>query len=162
MAITACGFSPVVPCTASATPQMPNASAAGMESTGRAACPARLRRAECSALVIAASPSASHAASGHASETSHAVCVLLASVVKAYPPTPSTPLASVVIASVPSAPTAAKRVRGASGTPSLASKRCPATTSSSSQSVSARPPCRSGLHSPARRQPPLVPRAAGA
>eukprot|EP00965_Chrysotila_dentata_P253140 6211087-Pleurochrysis_carterae.AAC.2 len=58
---------------------------------------------------------------------------------------------------------AGKSVCGASGTPSLSRSSCSAVSRSSSQSASARPPRRSGLHSHARRHPPRVPSvAAGA
>eukprot|EP00965_Chrysotila_dentata_P023389 775442-Pleurochrysis_carterae.AAC.2 len=61
MAITAWGRFPVAVCSASATAQMPNASAAGMDSAGSAVDPARSRCAARSVAVAAAWASASRA-----------------------------------------------------------------------------------------------------
>eukprot|EP00965_Chrysotila_dentata_P215534 6188832-Pleurochrysis_carterae.AAC.1 len=88
--MTARGGSFVDERTASATAQVPNVSAAGMDSAGRLSASARLRCAARSvADVDAAWSSACSAVPGHSSDTSQAVVAPLASVVNAYPPTPS-------------------------------------------------------------------------
>eukprot|EP00965_Chrysotila_dentata_P004899 160208-Pleurochrysis_carterae.AAC.1 len=58
--------------TASATPHVPNSSAAGMDSTGRPSGPAPLRSSARSAAVVAPLRSASSTSAGHTSDTSNA------------------------------------------------------------------------------------------
>eukprot|EP00965_Chrysotila_dentata_P077778 2565867-Pleurochrysis_carterae.AAC.1 len=64
------------------------------------------------------------------------------SATKAQPPTPSTPLASVVVVMDPSSSIAENVSRGASGTPSLSWRSSAAASSSSSHAVLVRPSAR--------------------
>eukprot|EP00965_Chrysotila_dentata_P048636 1613373-Pleurochrysis_carterae.AAC.2 len=81
-----------------------------------------------------------HAATscGHHSGTSQTTPGMSAA--NAYPPTPSTPLASVVQTRTPSSAAPGNRRRGASGTPSFARSSASAIPSSASQSACAVPP----------------------
>eukprot|EP00965_Chrysotila_dentata_P117522 3883222-Pleurochrysis_carterae.AAC.1 len=74
---------------------MPNSSAAGMDKrvVGAPLSPRCAASARRSAFVAADRRSASSTSRGHASETTHGRCGAPAT--KTYPPTPSTPLASV-------------------------------------------------------------------
>eukprot|EP00965_Chrysotila_dentata_P068369 2261247-Pleurochrysis_carterae.AAC.1 len=71
------------------------------------------------------------------------------------------PLASVVTVMTPASLDAGNMACGARGTPSLASTRPVATSSSSVHSRAAVPPGRRAIHSSPRLQPPVVPPRGG-
>eukprot|EP00965_Chrysotila_dentata_P150050 4956266-Pleurochrysis_carterae.AAC.1 len=77
--------------------------------------PSRRRSASRAAFVASPRRSMSAISSGHHSATSHTLPG--ASAKKSYPPTPSTPLASVVLVSTPGVVVLGNIRRGASGTP---------------------------------------------
>eukprot|EP00965_Chrysotila_dentata_P142355 4706595-Pleurochrysis_carterae.AAC.1 len=96
-----------------------------MDSRGNAGPPSCCAAsASLSALVAAARRSASATSAGHRCATTHGLCGEPAA--NAYPPTPSTPLASVVDRSTPSSDGDGNTVRGATGTPSFSWRTCPA------------------------------------
>eukprot|EP00965_Chrysotila_dentata_P002411 78371-Pleurochrysis_carterae.AAC.1 len=120
----------------------------------------RARSAARSDAVAAPLASACCTSVGHFSDTNHTTWAPH-SWANEYPPTPSTPLASVVTTMLPSPSGSAKALRGARGTPSLSSSIDVATSSSSFQSCAALPPFRSRSHSLERRQPLPEPPPAG-
>eukprot|EP00965_Chrysotila_dentata_P158641 5239739-Pleurochrysis_carterae.AAC.1 len=96
MATTASGRVPLDAAAAAATAHMPNSSAAGIEIVGMSLPPPSCRRSASRAAFVAAPRRSMSAMScGHHSATSHTLPG--ASAKKTYPPTPSTPLASVVL-----------------------------------------------------------------
>eukprot|EP00965_Chrysotila_dentata_P048392 1605039-Pleurochrysis_carterae.AAC.1 len=156
MAITVSGLSPRASATAAATAHVANNSAAGIDTAGSGPPPPAPSSSSRSARVIALRRSMAATSAGHHSDTSHTSPG--ASAANTYPPTPSTPLASVVHVSAPAASIVAGNRRcGASATPGFSVSSAVATERSASHPCCAWPPVASGAVSCA---PALHPRAA--
>ena len=149
-AVIAVGTSPVLSACACATAHCPKVSAAGMERRPSASSAARLR-SSCGRADLS---SAAWTSAGHTSETTHASPGLAGS--RAYPPTPSTPLASVTTVSDPGMSRGGKCRSGARATPSLMSSTSSASSRSSSHSACTGPPPRSWSCGGRRRAPPTT------